>query len=77
MDAGRKDISAVESLYARGDFANARRLAREISAQADGAPADRTRAREILAATGIDPVVVGAFAATSLVLAFLIAHYVF
>jgi hypothetical protein len=77
MDAERTDLTAVESLYARGDFANARRLAREIAAEADSAPSDKARAKVILSATGVDPVAIGAFIATALVLVFLIAHYVF
>jgi hypothetical protein len=77
MTAATPDISAVESLYRRGDFAEARRLARAIAAAGDSPPSSRARADEILAATGIDPVAVGAFAVTALVLLFLVAHYVF
>ena len=77
MDAAHPEISAVESCYARGDFAAARGLARAIAADAARADKERARAREILAATGIDPVAIGAFAVTALVLLFLVAHYVF
>jgi hypothetical protein len=77
MDDARPDLSAAESLYARGDFREARRVAKAIAAAPDGADRDKARAREILAATGIDPVAIGAFVSTALVLAFLIAHYIF
>lgn len=77
MTPAAPDISAAESLYRRGDFAGARRIAKAIAAAAESSPSARARAEEILAATGIDPVATGAFVLTALVLLFLVAHYVF
>lgn len=76
MTPAATDIALLEELYGRGDFAGARRLAREIAAAKDSPPAARARAEEILAATGIDPVAAGAFALTALVLLFLVARYI-
>jgi hypothetical protein len=77
MNATRPEISMAESCYARGDFKEARRICRAIAEDSENAPADRARASKILTATGIDPVAIGAFALTAIVLVFLIAHYVF
>jgi len=70
------EISRLEACYERGDFLEARRLAKAIAAAADSPPADKERAAKILSATGFDPVAIGAFLITALLLALLIAHYV-
>jgi hypothetical protein len=70
------DIARLEACYERGDFFTARRLAKAIAAAADSAPADKERAAQLLKAMGIDPVAIGAFLITALLLAFLIVHYV-
>ena len=71
------DIAIAEDAYRRGDFRAARAAAKAIAAAADARPEDKQRAAEILAATGVDPAAVVAFAITAALLAFLIAHYVF
>jgi len=49
---------AAHQAFERGDFAEARRLAREARAKATD-DAGRAAADEILMRTGIDPVVIG------------------
>ena len=70
------DIARLEACYRRGDFLEARKLAKVIVAAADSPSADKARAAELLKATGVDPVAIAAFLITALLLAFLIAHYV-
>jgi hypothetical protein len=70
------EIAQAEACYQRGDFLTARRLAKAIVAAEDSPTAERTRAAQILAATGVDPVAIVAFLVTALLLAFLIARYV-
>jgi len=70
------DIARLEACYERGDFLEARKVAKAIAAAADSPSADKARAAKILKATGFDPVAIAAFAVTALLLAFLIAHYI-
>jgi hypothetical protein len=70
------DIARLEACYKRGDFRTAREIAKVIVAAEDRPSPERKRAAEILTATGIDPVAIGAFLITAALLAFLIAHYV-
>jgi len=70
------DIARLEACYERGDFLEARKIAKAIVSTEDRPSTERKRAAEILAATGADPVAIAAFAVTALLLAFLIAHYI-
>ena len=76
MNPSPPSLPEAEACYRRGDFREARRLSKAIVAAANSPPADKTRASEILKATGVDPVAIAAFLVTALLLAFLIAHYV-
>lgn len=70
------DIARLEACYARGDFREARKIAKALAAAEGSKPAERTRAAEILKATGADPVAIAAFVVTALLVVFLIVHYV-
>ena len=76
MNPAPPSLPEAEACYRRGDFREARKLAKSIVAAADSPSADKERAAKILTATGTDPIAIAAFLVTALLLAFLIAHYV-
>jgi hypothetical protein len=76
MSEAPSNLSQAEACYRRGDFLEARKIAKAIAASADSPPEEKERAAKILKATGADPVAIAAFLVTALLLAFLIAHYV-
>jgi hypothetical protein len=76
MNPAPEELAKAEACYKRGDFREARKIAKAIVATADSPSADKERAAKILTATGIDPIAIVAFSVTALLLAFLIAHYV-
>ena len=77
MDRPQSKSDRAEAAYHAGDYRTARRIARALAADAETSEAERRRARQILAATGIDPVALGAFALTAGLLVYLLFRYVF
>ena len=76
MNPAPPNLVEAEACYERGDFREARRIAKAIVASADGPAEERERAAKILTATGVDPIAIVAFSVTALLLALLIARYV-
>ncbi len=77
MTEEKNKIEETQSLYARGNFKEARKLAREALEDTSTSDNEKALLGRILKATGIDPVATVAFSVTALLLAFLIIRYIF
>jgi hypothetical protein len=72
----KDNIDQAEILYKAGDYRGAREIAKKIESLDQVDDGEKQRAKQILTATGVDPMVSIAFFITAALIVFLIVWYI-